>query len=61
MNPNFNIILNPIKNLRLFIQRANNELPLSLLVGIGLRSAHTILGKRGGRVGFRVELFELNK
>ena len=59
MKPSFNIILN--LNLRLNIQRANRESPPFLLVRIGLRSTHTIWGSIRGRVGFILELFELNK
>ena len=37
------------------------NLPPSLLVGIGLTSAHTMWGSIRGRVDFTLELFELNK
>ena len=53
------IILN--LNLRLNIQQANREPLPSLLVGIRLTSAHTIWRSIKERVGFTLELFELNK
>ena len=59
----YNIILDFMKNLCLVstTNEQKREPSLSLLVVIGFRSIHAIWVSIRGRVGFTLELFELNK
>ena len=59
----YNIILDFMENLCLVstTNEQKREPSLSLLVGIGFRSAHAIWGSIRGRVGFTLELFDINK
>jgi len=54
MKPSFNII--PYEKFASPHPKSKEGTAPSLLVGIGLKSAHTILGKHKGRVGFTVKL-----